>query len=77
MPPASRLRSARYTRPVSPYLIEPSERERSSSRGYCRDEPAGELKQLRELKGKELGCWCKPNKCHGDILLELIDKYVE
>jgi hypothetical protein len=31
------------------------------------------LKQLHELKGKELGCWCKPNKCHGDILLELIN----
>ena len=23
---------------------------------------------LIELKGKTLGCWCKPNKCHGDIL---------
>jgi hypothetical protein len=24
-----------------------------------------------ELKGKTLGCWCKPKKCHGDILLEI------
>jgi hypothetical protein len=24
-----------------------------------------------ELKGKVLGCWCKPKDCHGDILLEL------
>ena len=23
---------------------------------------------LIELQGKTLGCWCKPNKCHGDIL---------
>jgi len=26
--------------------------------------------RLSELKGKTLGCWCKPNKsCHADILL--------
>ena len=28
---------------------------------------------LPELKGKVLGCWCKPNACHGDILAELAD----
>jgi hypothetical protein len=22
----------------------------------------------KELKGKILGCWCKPKPCHGDIL---------
>lgn len=27
---------------------------------------------LKELKGKILGCWCKPNKCHGDILIKLL-----
>lgn len=31
------------------------------------------LDQLNELDGKVLGCWCKPNKCHGDILLELLE----
>lgn len=30
------------------------------------------LKDLHELKGKVLGCWCKPGKCHGDVLLKLI-----
>lgn len=29
--------------------------------------------QLIELRGKTLGCWCKPDKCHGDILIELIN----
>ena len=29
------------------------------------------LKDLHELRGKTLGCWCKPKSCHGDILLEL------
>ena len=24
--------------------------------------------KVRELKGKKLGCFCKPEKCHGDII---------
>jgi hypothetical protein len=32
------------------------------------------LAQLHELKGKVLGCWCKPNyDCHGDFLIELTE----
>ena len=31
------------------------------------------LKDLHELKGKTLGCWCKPKSCHGDVLVELIE----
>lgn len=31
------------------------------------------LCSLGELKGKILGCWCKPdNMCHGDVLAQLI-----
>ena len=33
-----------------------------------------ETYDLLSLKGKCLGCWCKPNRCHGDILLSLIDE---
>jgi hypothetical protein len=25
---------------------------------------------LVELKGKTLGCWCKPGPCHGDVLVK-------
>lgn len=32
------------------------------------------LMDLHELKGKILGCWCKPLMCHGDILAELANK---
>ncbi len=33
------------------------------------------VKQIRiELKGKTLGCWCKPDPCHGDVLSEIADK---
>ncbi len=33
------------------------------------------INELLKLKGKTLGCWCKPEKCHGDILIELIKEY--
>jgi Domain of unknown function (DUF4326) len=31
------------------------------------------LALLPALKGKRLGCWCKPLACHADILAELAD----
>ncbi len=33
------------------------------------------VSRLAELKGKSLGCWCSPEPCHGDVLLELIAIY--
>lgn len=30
------------------------------------------LSRLNELKGKTLGCWCRPLACHGDVLVQLI-----
>lgn len=32
------------------------------------------LNSLSELKGKILGCYCPPKKCHGDILIELLQE---
>ena len=34
----------------------------------------GLLSELHELAGKSLGCYCKPLACHGDVLVELIEK---
>ena len=31
------------------------------------------LNSLDELKGKLLGCYCKPKRCHGDILVSMIN----
>ena len=28
--------------------------------------------ELKQMKGKNLGCWCHPEPCHGDVLIELI-----
>lgn len=27
----------------------------------------------RELKGKTLGCWCAPLRCHGEVLAAIAD----
>ena len=36
--------------------------------------PANHLIQdLPELVGKTLGCWCKPQACHGDILKIMVE----
>lgn len=34
------------------------------------------LNDLHELKGKTLGCWCKPKSCHGDVLAELVNNLI-
>jgi len=39
---------------------------------YIKGNPAL-LAQLPELKGCILGCWCKPEACHGDVLARLVD----
>lgn len=31
------------------------------------------LKRIKELKGKILGCFCKPLLCHGDIIVEFLE----
>ncbi len=31
---------------------------------------SGLIQDIGELDGKILGCWCRPYRCHGDILLK-------
>lgn len=33
------------------------------------------LDSLDELRGKVLGCYCKPKPCHGDILIKYLKYY--
>lgn len=35
------------------------------------------LTRLPALFGKTLGCWCKPEPCHGDVLVEMAELYLE
>lgn len=32
------------------------------------------LANTRKLKGKKLGCFCKPSACHGDVLARLANE---
>ncbi len=32
---------------------------------------------LEELRGRRLGCWCAPKRCHGDVLVELVESTQE
>ena len=30
---------------------------------------------LHTLRGKDLVCYCKPQACHGDVLVKLVDRF--
>jgi hypothetical protein len=41
---------------------------------YKRIETDSEFKEkVHSLKGKRLGCFCKPHPCHGDIIVEYLE----
>lgn len=31
-------------------------------------------KSVEDLKGKRLGCFCKPRRCHGDIIVKYLEE---
>lgn len=34
-------------------------------------------RRILDLAGKRLGCFCKPELCHGDVIAEYVNNYVE
>jgi hypothetical protein len=42
---------------------------------YIRNSPEL-LADLIELKDKQLGCHCKPDECHGDVLMKILNEQV-
>lgn len=59
---------------IAKYKVESREEAVSKYREWILTQP-DLLSSLHELKGKTLGCWCKPKACHGDVLAELADEY--
>lgn len=43
-------------------------------RSYIKAKIQDEGLNIEDLRGKMLGCWCKPEACHGDVLLELLNE---
>ncbi|KKL49246.1 hypothetical protein LCGC14_2317450 [marine sediment metagenome] len=42
---------------------------------YLRIRDSEEFRQaVQELEGHILGCWCAPLACHGDIIVEYLEK---
>lgn len=37
--------------------------------------PKKEKKEVYKLAGKRIGCFCKPEKCHGDILADFLNSW--
>ena len=31
--------------------------------------------ELEMLRGKNLGCWCAPEACHGNVLLDILNQH--
>ena len=56
----------------NPYAIGPDDDREEVIRKYKYDFDRGFLKggkeDFRELAGKTLGCYCKPEPCHGDVI---------
>ena len=46
----------------------------SHVRGSIRRRP-DLIAALPELVGKRLGCYCKPEACHGDVLIRLLKEF--
>ena len=46
-------------------------------RQYAEDRLADNPNWLDQLKGKDLVCFCKPLACHGDVLLELLERGID
>ena len=63
----------------NPFVLEddtPQERDRVLAlyREWIVEQPEL-MASLSELRGLRLGCWCAPERCHGDVLAELADRY--
>lgn len=41
---------------------------------WLRGQPELVARARAELRGKVLGCWCKPLSCHGDVLARVADE---
>jgi len=35
------------------------------------------MADIPNLAGKRLGCFCKPKSCHGDVLVKILNEYIQ
>ena len=60
----------------NPYKIDNNTIRIQKYKTYIKDKIKKEnlTDELLKLKNKNLGCWCKPEACHGDVLIEIINE---
>eukprot|EP01116_Phalansterium_solitarium_P003801 TRINITY_DN14627_c0_g1_i1.p2 TRINITY_DN14627_c0_g1~~TRINITY_DN14627_c0_g1_i1.p2 ORF type:complete len:144 (-),score=42.73 TRINITY_DN14627_c0_g1_i1:341-772(-) len=66
-----RLPKSKWFNPFTNKEHGSSERVIAKFEEYIRNQP-DLMDSLGELRGKTLGCWCKPQPCHGDVLCRLV-----
>lgn len=65
----------------NPYKISKTESRKDVIKKYhkylIKKIECGEItsEDLDSLRGKNLGCWCHPEMCHGNVLLEILELY--
>lgn len=58
----------------APYPVDTREDAIRAYENWLLEQPELVAAAKKELKGKVLGCWCKPLDCHGDILLRIANE---
>lgn len=60
----------------NPFTVERHGRDRAIQlfRVYAENRLRRQPDWLKPLEGKSLACFCTPLACHGDVLLELLDR---
>jgi hypothetical protein len=61
----------RPTKWGNPYKISKSLRREDACRMYRTYVSGREAEIRNDLKGKDLVCWCAPEPCHADVLIEI------
>jgi len=56
---------------IAEFKVSSREEAISKHREWIKTQPEL-MDSLHELKDKTLGCYCKPKKCHGDNLIQLV-----
>lgn len=70
------LEASIWANPFKVELGRPPGSALSAYEQHVRSNPAL-MHQIPSLMGKTPGCWYKPNPCHGDVLMKLVQEYLE
>lgn len=59
---------------IAEFKVETREEAIVKYREWVMTQPDLIVKIKTELRGKRLGCWCSPLRCHGEILAEIANE---